>query len=266
MKYNAKLNNVIITAFVVGWLPCFCQPNQDSAMLANAEKYTAKQNKGIFGLAKPIFGIYATIDIIKIDSPSIKKKTKDSSFIGAQVFAEQPDLDQSKYITIEEKKYYKLLLGTASGTAEAVFAIASITHEKKQSLLGKVLSKNHEGKDIVLAYKRDVPGTIKTAIDSLDWKFFIGDFGKGTGQNGVPFLPAPSIGGGYLMNIKDSFYIQTWSSFSANIVLVDQKGEHLAALAFQQKHPDIWIRRNIETSTQTAIAAFFAVILGIKDF
>ncbi|MEP6845742.1 MAG: hypothetical protein ABI861_07050, partial [Panacibacter sp.] len=94
----------------------------------------------------------------------------------------------------------------------------------------------------------------------------VDDFVGGSGQNQGPFSIPASIAGGYLKNEHDSLYMQTYSSFDANIVLVNQKDEHLAALAFKQKKPVIWIRNDISESYQQAIAAFFAVIISVKDY
>ena len=248
--------------------PVFCQVNKDSTLIVNSEKLSVKLNKGLFGLSKPAFGAHSTLSVSKIDSAVIRKKTKDSSYIGAEISSEGTDFDQSKFMTIEKTKFYKLSLGAISDTVEAVFAIASVSHEKRQTFLGKMLSKNDEGKDEVIDENRDVPGIIKASNDSIVWKFFIDDFVSGSVscQDEGPFSIPASIAGGYLKNVHDSLYMQTYSSFEADVVLINQKGEHLAALAFKQKHPAVWIRNDITASYQQAIAALFAVILSIKDF
>jgi hypothetical protein len=234
-------------------------------MLKHSDQWTVKQHKGLFGLSKPAFGPYTTISVTKIDSPVIKKKIKDSSYAGAEISSSGTDVDVSKFLTIKKTRFYKLSLSTASDTAEAVFAIASVSHEKRQSFLGKMLSKNDEDKNAVLDYNRDVPGIIKPGNDST-WMFFIENFTSGGRQTGAGFSPVAFISGGYVKNDTDSLYMQIYSSFTADIILVNQKGEHLAALAFRQKHPDIWIRNDIIQSYQQAIATFFAVIISIKDF
>jgi hypothetical protein len=246
-------------------ISAYCQ-NPDSILIANNTHYSVKQNKGIFGLSKPSFGNYATLNVSKVDSPMFKKKTKDSSYSGVEFSGEGSDVDFSKFITVEKKKFYKLLLNATGDTAEAIFAIASVSHEKKQTFLGKMFSKNDEGKDVELDYNRNVPGIIKTGKDSAGWIFFIENFTSGGRVTEYGFPGAASISGGYIKNNKDSFYIRVYSSFSADIVLIDKQGEDVGALAFKQKHPDIWIRNDMNTSYQHAIAVFFAVILSIKDF
>ena len=246
--------------------PLFCQVNGDSAMIAHSEKWTVKQHKGLFGLSKPAFGPYITTDVTKIDSPIVKRKTKDSSYADIESSGRGTGLDAGKFLTIEKTKFYKLALDNGSNKAEAVFGIASVSHEKRQSFLSKMMSKNDDDKNAVLDYKRNVPGIIRSGNDSTTSAFFFENFTSGGRQTESVFSPAASISSGYMKNDTDSIYMQIYSSFSADIVLINQKGEHLAALAFKQKHPDIWIRNDISQSYQQAIAALFAVFLSIKDF
>ena len=246
-------------------ISAYCQKT-DSILLTNSLHYTVKLNKGIFGLSKPAFGNYATLNVSKVDSPVIKKKTKDSSYSGVEFSGEGTDFDLSKFMTIEKKKFYKLLLNTTEDTVTAIFAIASVSHEKKQTFLGKVLSKNDEDKNVELDYNRNVPGIIKTGNDSAAWIFFIENFTSGGRQTEYNFPGVASMSGGYMKNDKDSFHLRVYSSFSADIVLVNQQGEDVGALAFKQKHPEIWIRNDIDESYQHAIAILFAVIISIKDF
>ena len=157
-------------------ISAYCQINSDSALLENSLHYSVKQNKGIFGLSKPVFGNYTTLNVSKVDSPVIKKKTKDSSSFETEFSSEGSDFDEIKVMTIEKKKFYKLLLNTTQDTVAAIFAIASVSQQKKQTFLGKMLSKNDEDKDVELDYNRNVPGIIKTGNDSIPWIFFIENF------------------------------------------------------------------------------------------
>jgi len=246
--------------------PSFCQVNEDALLLTHSDKWTAKLHKGLFGLSKPEFGSYTTLNIAKIDSPVIRNKTKDSSYAGAEFSSSGTDMDIGKFITIKKTKFYMLSLGTASNKVEVIFAIASVSHEKRQSFLGKMLSKNDEDKNAVLDYNRNVPGIIRSGNDSTTWTFLIENFTSGGRETESGLSLVASISGGYIKNDTDSIYMEINSSFTADIVLINQKGEHLAALAFRQKHPDIWIRNDISQSYQQAIAALFAVFLSIKDF
>ena len=175
------------------------------------------------------------------------------------------DLDHSKYMTVQKTKWYKLSLAGDTVTMNATFFIASVSKEKKQTFLGKVLSKNDEGKDEELSYTRDVPGLISTGSNSASWKFLIDNFTSGSRQTRSSFGSA-SISSGYLQNESDSLYMQLYSSFAADLVLVNRNGEHVAALKFKQKPLSAWIRNDLDSSHCDAIAALFAVIIAVKDF
>lgn len=244
----------------------FSQVNEDSILLVKSEEWNVRQKKGLFGLSKPAFGNYITNEVYKIDSPIIRKRWKDSASFDMQFSSSGSDIDNSKYVTIQKTKWYKLLLATDSSTTNAVFSIASISQEKKQTFLGKMLSKNDEGKNETLSFTRDVPGFIFEGDSSAAWKFFIGNFTNGSGQNAGPFAMAASISSGYLKRENDSLFMQIHSSFSADLVLVNKNGEHLAALKFKQKPITTWIRKELDSSYRDAIATLFAVIIAIKDF
>ncbi len=243
----------------------FSQINEDSMMLAKSEEWKVQQKKGLFGLSKPVFGNFTTLNVSKIDSGYYKKKTKDSSSFDLEFGSGENGIDQSKYMTIQKTQWYKLLLASDPGTTSALFAIASVSKEKKQTFFSKVLSKNDDGKNEVLSYSRDVPGLISTD-DSHIWQFLLANFSRGSGQDGNPFVPSASISSGYLKNEVDSMYIQIYSSFSADLVLINGKGNHVAALKFKQKPFYTWIRNDIDKNYQNAIAGMFAVIISIKDY
>ena len=98
-----KVKNFIslISVITLSWLSTsiYCQVNEDSVMLASSEKWNVKQNKGLFGLSKPAFGPYNTLNINKIDSPVIKKKTKDGKILDYDISSSGADMDQSKLLT-----------------------------------------------------------------------------------------------------------------------------------------------------------------------
>ncbi len=41
---------------------------QDDTLKANSDKWKVHQKKGLFGLSKPEFGDYTTLDIVKLDT------------------------------------------------------------------------------------------------------------------------------------------------------------------------------------------------------
>ena len=265
MKKQTRLVVTYILVLCFSCIHIFGQVNEDSVMLANSEQWKVAQKKGLFGLSKPSFGNFTTLTVSKMDSGFYKKKIKDSSSFNLELGGGENDMDQSKYMTIQKTKWYKLMLAADTATTSATFSIASVSKEKKQTLLGKMLSKNDEGKDEELSYRRDVPGFISTGGNAASWQFLIHDFTRGSGQTGFSF-GAASISSGYLQNESDSLYMQLYSSFAADLVLVNRNGEHVAALKFKQKPLGAWIRNDLDSSHRDAIAALFAVIIAIKDF
>jgi hypothetical protein len=217
-----------------------------------------KQNKGLFGLSKPEFGNYKTVTIGRSNSSVIKKKTKDSTQMSWEVSSAGIDIDDSKFLTVEKNKEYQLKLATVTDTIEAVFSISSVAKEKKQTFLGKMLSKNDEGKDITLSYDRDISGIIKTGSDAPQWEFFIEHFSSGSRITANNFIPSASI-----TSDQDSLYFLYPDSM--DIILVNKRGHYYGALKYKQKPLSIWIRNDIENSYQKVIAALFAVIISIKD-
>src|SRR4051794_13645421 len=167
----------------------FCQQNEDSILLARSEQWKVKQNKGMFGLAKPQFGPYTTTDIAKAGAQTTKKKTKEGSDISADISGEGVDFDQSKFLSILKTKNYKIQLATLTDTTNAVFAISSVSKEKRQTLFGKMISKNDEGKDEVLSYTRDVAGVITTSADEKPWIFCIDNYTSGSRTTAESLLP-----------------------------------------------------------------------------
>src|SRR6266487_4719671 len=121
---------------------CLCQSNEDSILLAHSERWKVQQHKGLFGLSKPEFGADRTLEAIRFDSSVIKKKTKESSSIDIESSSEETDIDHSKFLTVKKTKFYRLLLGSNTDTTEAVFSISSVSKEKKQTFLGKIISKD----------------------------------------------------------------------------------------------------------------------------
>ena len=77
------------------------------------------------------------------------------------------DWDISKFETVEKKKFYRMLVTKDADTAELLFSIYSVAVEKNQTFLGKMLSKNDEGKNATLSYKKNIAGIIVTRFDSF---------------------------------------------------------------------------------------------------
>src|SRR5438270_6923889 len=109
MKAQLTTSIFYLMLFCSIYVQVLCQQNEDSLLPAKSEKWKVKQNKGIFGLAKPEFGPYTTLDVGKANEPTIKKKTKEGSGFDAEISGEGTDMDVSKYLTINKTKSYKIL-------------------------------------------------------------------------------------------------------------------------------------------------------------
>jgi hypothetical protein len=265
MKKSVYHIELLLIAACTVYLTASGQIDKDSILTADSDKWKVEQNKGLSGLAKPQFGTYATVDVIKHNAPTVKSKTKESAEFDAEISSEGVDMDISKVKSIEKSKFYKLLLASEANNIEVMFSVASVSKEKRQTFLGKMLSKNDEGKDEVLSYNRDVLGEIATGDDSSHWVFFIDNYSSGSRATAQERAPSASISAGYLKNSWDSLHVQLYSSFDADLVLVDKGGDHVAALKYKWKPAYVWIRKDKVKSYQHAIAAFFSVILAIKD-
>jgi hypothetical protein len=123
----------------------------DSTLEANSEKWKVKKHKGIFGLGKPEFGPFRTVVAEKLDSPVIRRKRKSS---GTEIFVSGGDWDISKQKTFEKKKFYRLTLAGEKDSIDIQFLVHTVSEEKQQTFLGKMLSKTDEGKTRHLPIKR----------------------------------------------------------------------------------------------------------------
>lgn len=254
----------LVTVCTYSSVLSFAQSAEDSVLLANSEKSAVQQHKGLFGLSKPEFGPFVTLEVMRFDSAVVRKRTRDGTAIEAQISSDGSDIDHTKFVTVAKTKFYRLKLATNAEPVETIFSISSVSKEKKQTFLGKLLSKNDEGKDMVLSYDRDVAGTIRSG--DLLWEFGIEKFTSGGRQTATSYNSTASIAGGYLTNKDDSLNIVNYSSFTADLLLINKHGEHVGALQFRQKPFNAWIRNDLRASQRNAIAAMFAVIFAVKDF
>ena len=256
---------IIIACFICGWQTAFGQTNQDSLLLVGSERWHVDQNKGVFGLAKPQFGPYNTVNVGKHEAPVLKNKTTDGKEMDYAITGEGASLDIDKLKTIEKVKFYKLTLAAGADTTAALFSITSISNEKHPSFISKMLDNKNEKQVVVLRYNRDVSGKIITNADSMQWTFFIDNYSSGGRQTAASSAPNTSMSGGYLKNSADSIYIQIYASFDTDLILVNAAGEHVASLKYRYKPAYVWIRKDLKPSYQQALAALFAVIIAIRD-
>ena len=210
-----------------------------------------------------------------MDSPVIRKTVKDS--LGTEVSFSGEGWDISKYETVEKKKFYKMVLGKESDTTELQFYVQTISAGKRQTVLGSMLSKSDEGKDVIFKYQKFISGFIFTGLTSTPAKFFIEDYvHKSQITNDMSAKNTP-VTRGYILighdslltepvmqafgNTNNKFFFQ-WQK---GIYMNDINGKHIAVLQFDNDQPFyIRIQKNLEAGYQAAVAAFFAVIIGAQ--
>jgi hypothetical protein len=261
MKSDYQITGIIL--FCCIWLPVFSQAQADSGLQVSYKRWDVKKHKGLFGLAKPHFGPYHTIAIYRLDSPVHRTKIKDPDG-GAISISGSEGIDITKQQTVEKRNHYKLQLGAEADTTEAVFVIASVSKERKQTILGRMLSKNEESSSTILSYNRDVSGVLTTRSDTALWQFFIDNFTSGSRQTEEQYRNA-SIAAVYLKNRNDSLYTKDQYMGTSEVTLYNGAAERLASLHYNGKTPYIRMHTGVKPACQHAIATLFAVIIAIRD-
>jgi len=258
----------------------FCQKNKqkplDSVLEANSEKWKVKLHRSMMGMAKPEFGPFITNDIEKLDSPVLRKKTKDGSYTGASISRDGWDWDFSKYQTVEKRKAYRMVLTGASDTAELLFSIYRISNEKNLTFFGELVTKNDEGKNQTLAGKTIVSGLGITSYDSLPWRFFVEDsFGR---KEETGLTQTSRFTRAYIITHDDSLFTEPilnsagslngkfFLEWQTGLFVNSSKSNHIAALKFGDASGPFsaWIRNDVVPSQQYSIASVFALLISAK--
>jgi hypothetical protein len=260
----------------------FSQKNKqkpiDTALETHSEKWKVKLHRPMFGMGKPEFGPFTTIDLNKLDSPVLRKKTKEGSYTDATYdISEGWDWDFSKYESVEKRKAYSMLVSREQDTAELLFSIYSISKEKNLTFFGELMSKNDEGKNLTLGYKINISGIGKTNNDSLPWRFFLEDSFSRQQEPG-PY-GATRLTRAYIITADDSLFTEPllnqlgsrdgkfFFEWQTGIFVNSTKDSHIAAAKFgtpgDLSNPFyVWIRNDLPPSQQHAIASVFALLIS----
>jgi hypothetical protein len=251
----------------------------DSVLEAHSEKWKVKLHRGLSGLAKPEFGPYTTMDFKKLDSPVLRKRTKEGSYSEASYSSQGWDWDFSKYETVEKRNAYSMIVAGGSDTAELLFSIYRISNEKSLTFFGELMSKNDEGKNLTLGYKINISGIGTTNYGSLPWRFFLEDsFGRK--EDPTPY-GTTRFTRGYIITADDSLFTEPilnnlgssdskfFVEWQTGIFVNSTKDNHIAAIKFgtpgDLSNPFYaWIRNDIPKSLQHAIASVFALLISAK--
>ncbi|MBN8787877.1 MAG: hypothetical protein J0I84_12360 [Terrimonas sp.] len=243
----------------------------DAELLAHSQKWKIKLHRPMFGMAKPELGPYITTNFEKLDSPVLRKRIKESSYIGGEGnFSGGWDWDISRYETVEKRKAYRMIVVAETDSTEMLFSIYRISQEKNLTFLGELLSKNDEGKNVTLGFKTNISGILATGV-GLPLRFLIYD-STVNNNNSYPGNKE-RITGWYLLTGNDSLYTEPVMTpgkvFSDQGVFVkDGKDKRIAALKFgvagNLSFPYYaWIRNDIEPDRQHAIASLFALMVSV---
>jgi hypothetical protein len=226
---------------------------QDKGETFRSENWRVKENRKVFGISQPAFGPYTTTIAEKLDSQKVKKKTNEGVWFESEI-GSGSGVDVMKDMTIQTKKYYRMQVAQGTDTAEAVFSVLLTSKEKRQTVLGKILSKDDEDKDGVIDSYLDLAGEINSGKEPAGWKFVVNHHKRLFG-----------FGSAYLKNDQDSMYTKDAGN---QIVLVNGKGEQCAGLRFPGMTSTkfyTWIRNDQPVALRSSIATLFAVIIGVKE-
>jgi hypothetical protein len=282
MKTNHT--TVLFFSLLLCSYPLLAQKNKakpiDSTLEANSEKWKVKLHKGMFGMAKPEFGPYVTTDIEKLDSPVLSKRTKEGSYSGASITSEGWDWDFSKYQMVEKKKAFRMLVSKDADTTEVLFSVYSVSHDKQLTFFGDLMSKDDEGKNLILGYKKNISGIMAAKINSVPWRFFIEDSFSRSETAAGNFNDSKRMTRWYIITEDDSLFTEpimqqvgkpgekySWE-WQKGIFVNDARNERIAALKFgavgDLSNPFYaWIRKDLLPAKQDAIASLFALLMTV---
>jgi hypothetical protein len=228
----------------------------------NSEPWEVSKKSNPLGFGMPSFGPYTTLLAEKMDSAVLRTETKlgKETSIGTRdnftsgsgnsllVFNQYKIVDRSK------TKFGELLLSNGTDTTRSVFAVGILQREARKTVLGHLFGDQNESSSSTIAYNRDVAGNITT--DTLDWEFNI----SGYDQSGF-------FRSGYLALGQEEYLLEfkQGTGFKREAILKTGSGEYVADLEFTFSDANLRIRKKLDPMTEQAIAAFYAVLLSVKN-
>jgi len=229
--------------------------DQDSVLKANGDEWTGKQNKGLFTYSLPEFGGYSTVEVAKIDSPVINKKSIAARNTGVEISGGKVSFEQTKTVDQQKTNWYRLTLAKGADTMQAQFVVSTFTRKEKKTLPGFIFSKEDTDDNRDYFYNRNMEGTIRSNTDSLQWSFSLNNYVN------------HRVGNGSFANERESFSIVTRNAaaFSTEIVLMNAEQAPVASVFFNMNEIDIHLLKTLSQSYRQAIAALFAVIVSTKN-
>lgn len=228
------------------------------------EKWNVTEIKGRFGLSKPSFGPFTTTEVLKLDTPVLKKKERDAIITFGNL---------NPIVTVQKQKFYQLQIVSGTDTANVLFSVLSNTKSEKPSFWKKIRGKDEPEDYRTISDTQEVKGIVKTAIDSMVWEFYISTHNNSaapgylkTNYDFLHIVPFEDHS-----NYKSWYHVSSTGNVQKSFVFINKEQNHLAVV---QQPPTPWparkknsvlMQKDLAQNYRLALAAVCAVILSIKN-
>lgn len=254
-KINVNYHYLVFLFFL---LTVGCNSNKqivvDDELKNSSENWKATIKKGTLVIGSSNFGPYRTISATKLDSAKLKTNT--NKFWKINIFATNS--------TTKKRKVYALDVVNNNDEAKVLLYVWFTSQSRKPGLLS--IYREEENNEVKDAY-----GEIN--INSSDdlWSFKINKYGIDAIYSPNYILTKTS---GYLIHKNDTINITSATEYTngkpgfghvlTKGIILFHKEEAFAALQLLEENY-VWIRKDLPSDTQLAIAGLFSAILGTKD-
>lgn len=225
----------------------------NDSLNVGSDKWKATTKGGVLGIGSANFGPYKTINATKLDSA--KLKTNSGSFWRIPVFSQNS--------TQKKRKVYALEVAQNENIAKILIYVWTTTdiHEK-----GIISFLDQDKYDEI----KDGEGEIVINNSNDLWSFKINKYGIDAMYQKYIFTETT----GNLIHNNDTINITSATQYTngkpgfgyvlTKGITLSHNEETYAALQLLGDN-NIWIRKDLPSDTQLAIAGLFSAILGTKD-
>jgi hypothetical protein len=257
---------------------------------AHSEKWGIGYNGKKSDIRLAEFGPYAVTKVEKLDSGFFKNKVKEEK---GGSYSSGDGYDEYKIKRTEKNTFFLMSLAGGSDSAESLFSTFTATREKRETVLGMVLSKKESsGGSETISESKQAAGMINIKNDSVYWKFFI-DYPSSSTNTRV----ISSGLSGYLTNGSDTLSMKILYSVATRmskdstgidrvvmrmargVSLISSRDEQIAILIFKPtmgfiskkaenytNDERVMINNEISKSEQLAIATLYGIMIGIQGY
>jgi hypothetical protein len=236
------------------------------------------------------FGPYNVDDINKLDSGAYKNKVKEAKG-GSYDFKD--GYGEYKINRIEKNALFRMYLTGESDSTETFFSVFTATRQKKETALGVILSRQYSnGGPETLSESKQAEGLILIKNDSSRWRFFINYPSASTNTRLISSgITGYMTNGADSINMKILYSVVTRKNKDSTspdllkmrmvrgVSMVNSNDEQIAALVFKppmgyiSKKAEnytndelVMINKDMDKSTQLAIASLYALMIGIQGY